>query len=148
MSSRKIEDCSVQFAATLAEFELQLQGAALPFVRACTYRSAEEQNELYAMGRTKPGMRVTNLKGGQSLHNDAIDGQPAANAADYYPLIHGKLAGDQTDVELALWTKMGQIATACGMEWGGNFKPPLIDRPHVQMNRAQYLEWCAATQKG
>ena len=32
-------------------------------------RTVEEQNELYAQGRTKPGKIVTNAKGGYSYHN-------------------------------------------------------------------------------
>lgn len=32
-------------------------------------RTIEEQNELYAQGRTKAGKKVTNAKGGQSYHN-------------------------------------------------------------------------------
>src|ERR1043165_556102 len=34
-----------------------------------TLRTFEEQNALYAQGRTKPGQIVTNAKGGQSYHN-------------------------------------------------------------------------------
>ena len=34
-----------------------------------TYRSIQEQNELYAIGRTIKGNKVTNAKGGQSYHN-------------------------------------------------------------------------------
>ena len=36
---------------------------------AYTYRSFDEQNHLYAQGRTKPGKIVTYAKGGQSYHN-------------------------------------------------------------------------------
>ena len=32
-------------------------------------RTIEEQNLLYAKGRTLPGKKVTNAKGGQSIHN-------------------------------------------------------------------------------
>lgn len=32
-------------------------------------RTIEEQNGLYAQGRTKPGNKVTNAKGGSSFHN-------------------------------------------------------------------------------
>lgn len=39
-----------------------------PFI-TCTYRSNDEQNELYALGRTKKGKIVTNAKAGQSKHN-------------------------------------------------------------------------------
>lgn len=34
-----------------------------------TFRSIEEQNKLYAQGRTTPGKIVTNAKGGESAHN-------------------------------------------------------------------------------
>ena len=34
-----------------------------------TFRTYEEQDVLYAQGRTKPGKKVTNAKGGQSIHN-------------------------------------------------------------------------------
>ena len=47
-----------------------------PFL-TCTYRSNEEQAELYAQGRTKKGAIVTWAKPGQSKHNvlpsDAFD---------------------------------------------------------------------------
>ena len=33
------------------------------------YRSIQEQNTLYAQGRTTPGNIVTHARGGQSLHN-------------------------------------------------------------------------------
>lgn len=34
-----------------------------------TFRTHEEQDSLFAQGRTKPGKIVTNAKGGQSIHN-------------------------------------------------------------------------------
>lgn len=39
-----------------------------PFI-TCTYRSNEEQNELYAKGRSVKGSIITNAKAGQSPHN-------------------------------------------------------------------------------
>jgi len=39
-----------------------------PFI-TCTYRSNDEQNALYAQGRTKKGSIVTNAQAGQSPHN-------------------------------------------------------------------------------
>lgn len=64
------------------------------FVQACkddglnvqityTYRSVEEQNMLYAQGRTVPGRIVTHLKGGQSKHNFTLNGVPASKAFDF-----------------------------------------------------------------
>lgn len=139
IDSRKLDLLSVPMLACVMEFEAQLKGHGIKFVRSCTYRDNEAQDALYALGRTKPGRVVTWARGGQSLHNDTQDGQPASNAADYYPLVFGKLAGTATDDDLALWAKMGQIATACGLEWGGNWPAGKVDRPHVQLNRAAYL---------
>ena len=34
-----------------------------------TLRTFKEQDDLYAIGRTKPGAKVTNAKGGYSFHN-------------------------------------------------------------------------------
>lgn len=135
ISSRKLDSLSVPMLACAVEFEAQLQGAGVQFVRSCTYRDHETQTALYALGRTAPGRIVTWAKAGQSPHNDMQDGYPAANAADYYPLLHGKLCGRDTDQELALWHKMGQIATACGLEWGGNWTARKKDYPHVQLPR-------------
>src|SRR4051794_28761989 len=38
-------------------------------VLTCTYRSGEEQNKLYAQGRTTKGPKVTNAQAGHSAHN-------------------------------------------------------------------------------
>lgn len=37
-----------------------------------TTRTIEEQDGLYALGRTKKGKKVTNAKGGQSIHNYSL----------------------------------------------------------------------------
>ena len=135
IDSRKLDHLSVQMLACIVEFEAQLRGAGISFVRSCTYRDHETQNALYAQGRTTPGLIVTWAKGGQSPHNDTHDGHPASNAADYYPLLNGKLCDNKTDRELALWLKLGQIAVDCGLEWGGNWTARKRDYPHVQLPR-------------
>lgn len=38
----------------------------------CGTRTIQEQNDLYALGRTKKGSKVTNAKGGSSFHNYGI----------------------------------------------------------------------------
>ena len=57
----------------------------------CTYRSTEEQAELYTQGRTMPGRIVTNAKPGESKHNFKLaNGAPASKAFDVVPLRNGK----------------------------------------------------------
>ena len=133
MSSRSLAQCSIKMAACAAEFENQLRDASIEFVRACTYRSGEEQDTLYSLGRSKPGHIVTQAKAGESPHNMQLDGSPASDAVDYYPLVNGKLCGDTTDAELAIWEQMGKIAVECGLEWGGHWAAAKRDRPHFQL---------------
>jgi peptidoglycan L-alanyl-D-glutamate endopeptidase CwlK len=88
------------------------------------YRSIQEQNELYAQGRTKPGKKVTNAKGGTSYHNYGLAVDFALYTAD------GK---DVTwDDSCAAWKKVVQMFKAKGFEWGGDFQT-FKDTPHFQM---------------
>ena len=52
-------------------------------------RTFQEQDDLYAIGRTKPGKKVTNAKGGQSIHNYGF-------AVDICMMIDGKTASWDT----------------------------------------------------
>ena len=92
-----------------------------------TYRSFEEQDQLYALGRTKKGTKVTNAKGGQSFHNFRV-------AYDVVPLVDGKAAWNRHD----LFDKAGKIGESLGLEWGGRFKK-LVDKPHFQYTQGMSL---------
>jgi peptidoglycan L-alanyl-D-glutamate endopeptidase CwlK len=85
-----------------------------------TYRTSEEQDALYAQGRTTEGSIVTDAKAGQSLHNWRV-------AFDCVPLVDGVPEYDED----ALWSKMGQIANDVGLEWGGSWVS-FPDKPHFQ----------------
>lgn len=90
----------------------------------CTMRTNEEQDALYAQGRTAPGRIVTKARGGQSPHNHGL-------AFDAYPLIHGKLCiayAEGDEVSDPIWQTFGQCAAAVGLEWGGSWG----DGPHCQ----------------
>jgi len=96
------------------------------FVATCGLRTYDEQNAIYAKGRTAPGGIVTNAKGGQSLHNFgiAVDFCRDAN----YPSKEG-LKPDYTDSHYAI---LGEEAAKLGLEWGGGWKS-IKDTPHVQL---------------
>ena len=86
------------------------------------FRSIEEQNELYAIGRTKPGKIVTKAKGGQSIHNYGL-------AFDIVVLNNdGSLNWNTSDKR---WKRVGQIGQSIGLEWGGTWKT-FKDYPHFQ----------------
>jgi len=94
--------------------------AGIDLLIYCTYRSIEEQNALYAQGRTKPGNKVTNAKGGQSYHNYRV-------AYDCGPVVSGNVAWNRND----LFKKIGEIGESLGLTWGGHFKS-IVDLPHFQ----------------
>lgn len=83
-------------------------------------RTFEEQDELFAQGRTKPGQIVTKAKGGQSLHNFGI-------AFDIGIFKDGKYLG-----ESVLYDVVGDIGESVGLEWGGRWKS-IQDKPHFQL---------------
>ncbi len=87
-------------------------------------RSYAEQDELYAKGRTKKGAKVTNAKGGYSLHNFGVAIDIGLFDA------RGKYLEDDKEYDL--------LAMNCppppGMEWGGSWKS-LHDAPHYQLSK-------------
>lgn len=86
-----------------------------------TLRTIEEQDALYAQGRTKPGNIVTYAKGGESFHNFGV-------AFDFCPIVNGKL--DWNNLEL--FKKIGSIGKSLGLEWGGDWPTPKTDLPHFE----------------
>jgi peptidoglycan L-alanyl-D-glutamate endopeptidase CwlK len=102
---------------------------------AFTLRTFEEQNALYAQGRTKlfdaKGNKlgiVTKAKGGQSLHNYGL-------ALDIMLVVDGNASWDDTkdfDKDNKVdWMEIVQIFKNAGWEWGGDWKG-LVDKPHFQ----------------
>jgi uncharacterized protein YcbK (DUF882 family) len=86
------------------------------------FRSVEEQNKLYAQGRTAPGKIVTKAKGGSSNHNYGL-------AVDLVPIVNGKA---DYKVSNDTWNKIGAAGKKNGLEWGGDFKS-IVDKPHFQL---------------
>lgn len=83
-------------------------------------RTYEEQNALYAQGRTAPGNKVTNAKGGFSNHNFGI-------AFDVGIFEGNKYLGDSPK-----YKAVGVLGMELGLEWGGNWKT-IVDQPHYQL---------------
>lgn len=94
-------------------------------------RSVKEQDAIYAQGRTKPGIKVTNARGSSysSMHQWGV-------AADFFLDMDvdgdGKKADDAFNNSTSLFEKVGAIGMKLGLEWGGNWKS-IKDRPHFQL---------------
>lgn len=128
MPSRRIEDLHPDLQPICREFMRRCESVGLDILITCTYRSNEEQDQLYAQGRnSKPGPRVTNAKGGQSEHNFTIKGKPAARAFDIVPLVNGKPVWDDKH---PAWQQAGRIGMALGLNWYGRPTAPFREFPH------------------
>lgn len=95
------------------------------------FRTVDEQNELYAQGRTKPGHIVTNARGSSysSQHQWGI-------AVDFYLNMDVDGDGDKKDDAFnnstELFNKVGRIAKGLGLSWGGDWVS-IKDNPHLYL---------------
>lgn len=98
-------------------------------------RTIEEQNGLYAQGRTKPGNIVTNAKGGSSYHNYglAIDFAILVDkdGNGTYDELSWDIKKDNDKDGIADWLEVVKVFEAAGWEWGGRWSS-IKDYPHVQ----------------
>ena len=121
MASRSLDDLHPIVKKKAEQFLEACEARGIDILIYCTYRSPEEQDELYAQGRTKSGRVVTNARGGDSFHNWRC-------AFDFVPLVAGKPAWD----DKALYTKAGSIAESVGLEWSGRWTGKLRETAHCQ----------------
>ena len=111
INSRNLSDLHPRVKTLCEQFIYSCAKQNIDVLITSTYRDAESQNALYAQGRTLPGKKVTNAKGGQSFHNWRV-------AFDFVPIVNGKAMWADT----ALFTKCGEIAESVGLEWAGRWK--------------------------
>jgi peptidoglycan L-alanyl-D-glutamate endopeptidase CwlK len=95
-------------------------------------RTYAEQDQLFEQGRSLPGNRVTNARGGESNHNFCV-------AWDIGIFNGGAYLGDSP-----LYTKAAEAGLVAGLEWGGNWHS-FKDKPHYQI--ATGLEISAVRQR-
>lgn len=98
-------------------------------------RTIEEQDALYAQGRSKPGKIVTNARGGSSFHNYGLaidfaliydtDGNGTYETIKWDTKFDGDCDGHPD------WMEVVEVFKAAGYEWGGDWIS-LKDYPHFQ----------------
>lgn len=109
---------------------------------AYTLRTNAEQDALYAKGRTAPGGKVTNARGGYSYHNYGLavdivllkdkDGNGTYESASWETNVD--FDGDG----VADWLEVVNIFKSYGWEWGGDWK--FIDKPHFQKSLGKNIQ--------
>jgi len=135
-SSDRVDDRSEHVIATLLP-PVQLYARALIGKAAAAgitikvvsgLRTFDEQNEVYAQGRTKPGKIVTNARAGFSNHNFGI-------AFDI-----GVFEGGKYCEESPKYKAVGALGTDLGLDWGGNWRSTMLDDPHFQLRPSWALD--------
>lgn len=91
-------------------------------------RTYEEQNQLYAQGRTKSGNVVTKAKGGYSIHNFGCAFDVGIFSKD----------GKEYFGESPAYRDVGKIGESLGLEWGGRWEG-FPDEPHFQLTKGRSL---------
>ncbi len=102
---------------------------------AYTLRTFAEQDALFAIGRTKPGKKVTNARGGQSYHNYglAVDIVLLIDKDDNgtYETASWDTKSDFDKDGVSDWMECVAVFKIWGWEWGGDWKS-FKDLPHFQ----------------
>jgi peptidoglycan LD-endopeptidase CwlK len=120
MASRSLYELRPEFRVRVEMWLDKCKDAKLDILIYCTLRDLKEQADLYAIGRTRPGKKVTNARPGQSAHNFGL-------ALDFVPMIGGKPQWSNK----ALYGKAIDLAEACGLESLRNSSFPEL--AHLQM---------------
>jgi peptidoglycan L-alanyl-D-glutamate endopeptidase CwlK len=121
----KAQELARQFLqAAAGSQELATPGVVVKIISGT--RTYQEQSDLFAQGRTKPGNIVTKADAGQSNHNFGI-------AWDV-----GLFRGNEYLSESPLYDVVGAIGRQLGLEWGGDWAS-FVDKPHFQLKAERSL---------
>jgi len=98
-------------------------------------RTIEEQDALYAQGRTKKGNKVTNARGGKSYHNYGLAIDFAIlydhNGDGKFETLSWDIAKDADRDGKSEWMEMVDAFKAIGWKWGGEWHS-IKDYPHLE----------------
>ena len=119
INSRDIKDLHPTLQRGLNELIRRCKELNLPILITQTYRDNEYQDLLF---NKKP--KVTNARGGQSMHNFRC-------AFDFCKNVKGKEYNDPI-----FFNQVGKIWTEMGGEWGGNWTG-FVDKPHCQFTNGR-----------
>lgn len=129
MASRDTKDLHKQLATVWQQaaglYKTRYPHAPQPFLTA-TFRSLEEQNELFRQGRSRPGPKVTWAQAGQSPHN---------YCPSYAFDIAFKRCNGSLDWSEYLFSDFAAIVAEVDKRivWGGTWSESHRDMPHFEL---------------
>lgn len=128
ISEARLKDVHPVLAAKIRQMDDMLREEKIGIRVVQGLRSWNQQEALYAQGRTAPGPIVTNCRGGYSYHNFglAVDCVPDEVSDD------GKFTPDWNEKHHS-WKRMIAVAESLGLHCGADWKT-FKDYPHFQLN--------------
>lgn len=130
ITSRKLLDLRNKTRLKVVAWLAECEAAGLPPLYVYeAYRTPERQAELYALGRTKKGRKVTNAGPWQSMHQYRL-------AIDFVPLkAHAKVPG----MYEADWDDAKSYAKAQAIAKKHGFRALSWETPHLE--DADFRDW-------
>lgn len=124
-SEAQLATVSPDLATKIRAAADSLEGAGTYLLVVSGLRTPDEQNTLYAQGRTTPGHIVTNAKAGQSMHNYGL-------AVDVVPYLSGQGGALNWNIQTPQYQAMVAAMKAQELVWGGDWVT-IPDGDHFQM---------------
>jgi len=121
-SYKIFEGLKPDFRERVIRWYEECKAEGLKLLVYCGYRSSEDQDNLYKIGRGDGKKIVTNARGGQSFHN-------YARAIDFVPVKDGQTAWDDTATYLKA-QKIGKEFGLRALSW---------ELPHLE--DSNYADW-------
>jgi len=126
--SDKLAGVHPKLAARARQIQMTMTGLGFVMIVTDGVRTVEEQQKLYAQGRTAPGKIVTNADGVRNKSNHQVKADGFGHAVDMTFLDrNGRPSWDESYP----WALYGELAKALGLKWGGDWTSP--DRPHIEL---------------
>lgn len=125
---RSLDGVDPRLRAAVEKILPAMEALGFPMIVTDTVRTVQEQQALYAQGRTAPGLKVTNADGILKKSNHQLHDDGLGHAVDCCFLVKGKASWDTR----MPWKLYGAMAEALGLHWGGSWKA-LTDLPHIEV---------------
>jgi peptidoglycan L-alanyl-D-glutamate endopeptidase CwlK len=113
---RHLRGCHPELQWRVQKLVEALEHSGLDILLTQGVRSVAQQQALYSQGRFRPGKIVTNCDGVVKVSNHQPKDDGYGYAVDVAWRIKGRITWEGP------WSTLGQLATAHGLVWGGNWK--------------------------
>lgn len=136
-SLSKLATLQPEFIGIVGQLVKAVQEYGLNIQISHGLRTPEEQDALYAQGRTAEGKIVTSAKRWQSMHNYGL-------AIDVFFMNNGQASWEPKLFEIVWNIACKERLDQRGLVWSGNWVGGFKETAHFQLNKPDWRELAAA----